>query len=193
MNAQGQTRTDGQTLSLSVPVNGNVTVNFSSTSSQGSASITNYVWRSNGTQICSNSSACSFSFGTAGNTITLTVTDSNGLSSTATGQVNLTFQLTGPTAHFSMSAQGQTRTDGQTLSLSVPIKGNVTVSFSSTSSQGSASITNYVWRSNGTQICTNSSACSFNFGTAGNTITLTVTDSNGLNSTATGQVNLSFH
>src|SRR5439155_95144 len=151
MSAQGQTVNDGGTLTLSVPVNGNVTVNFTSTSSQGSAPITNYVWRSNGTQICSNSSLCNFNFGTASNAITLTVTDNNGLSSTANGQVNLTFP-TGPTAHFSMTAQGQTKTDGQTLALTVPVNGNVTVSFSSTSSQGSAPITNYVWRSNGTQI-----------------------------------------
>ncbi|HKP35515.1 MAG TPA: hypothetical protein VJT71_01560 [Pyrinomonadaceae bacterium] len=191
MSAQGQTRTDGQTLNLSVPVNGSVSVSFASTSSQGSAAITSYVWRSNGTQICTNSSTCNFTFGTASNTITLTVTDSNGLSSTATGQVNLTFQ-SGPTAHFSMSAQGQTRTDGQTLSLSVPVNGSVSVSFASTSSQGSAAITSYVWRSNGTQICTNSSTCNFTFGTASNTITLTVTTSVG-SSTATGQVNLTFH
>src|SRR2546423_3043204 len=125
MSAQGLAANDGQTLSLSVPVNGNVTVGFSSTSSQGSAAITNFVWKSNGTQICTNSSSCSFNFGTASNAITLTVTDSNGLSSTATGQVNLSFQSTSPTAHFSMSAQGQTANDGQTLSLSVPVNGNV--------------------------------------------------------------------
>jgi len=108
------------------------------------------------------------------------------------GQVNLTFQSSGPTAHFNMSAQNKTATDGQTLSLTVPVNGNVTVSFGSTSVQGSAAITNYVWKSNGTQICSNSSTCSFNFGRPVNTITLTVTDSNGLSSTATGQVNLTF-
>ncbi|MEK6409197.1 MAG: hypothetical protein AABN34_19910, partial [Acidobacteriota bacterium] len=132
-----------------------------------------------------------FNFGTANNTITLTVTDSNGATSTATGQVHLTF-LSGPTAHFSMNAQGQTVSDPGTLNLTVPVNGNVTVSFNSTSSQGSAPITNYVWKSNGTQICTNSSSCSFNFGTANNTITLTVTDSNRATSTATGQVHLTF-
>jgi hypothetical protein len=121
------------------------------------------------------------------------VTDSNGLSSTATGQLNLTFTSTGPTSHFTMSAQGKTASDGQTLNLSVPVNGNVTVNFASTSVPGSAAITNYVWRSNGTQICGNSSTCSYNFGTAGNTIALTVTDSNGLSSTATGQLNLSFY
>lgn len=90
-----------------------------------------------------------------------------------------------PTAHFTMSAQGKTATDGQTLALSVPVNGNVTVAFNSTSVQGSAAITNYVWLSNGTQICGNSSTCSYNLGTARNTIALTVTDGNGLNSIAT--------
>jgi hypothetical protein len=84
MSAQGQTVNDGGTLNLSVPVNGNVTVNFASTSSQGSTPITGYVWKSNGTQICGNSSSCSYNFGTASNQITLTVTDTNGLHSTAT-------------------------------------------------------------------------------------------------------------
>ncbi len=193
MLAQGKTATDGQTLTLSVPVNGNVTVAFNSTTVQGSAPITNYIWKSNGTQICGNSSTCSYNFGTASNQITLTVTDSNGKTSTATGQLNLTFTSTGPTAHFMMSAQGKTATDGQTLTLSVPVNGNVTVAFSSTSVQGSAAITGYVWRSNGTQICGNSSTCSYNFGTASNQITLIVTDSNGLSSTATGQLNLTFY
>src|SRR6185503_13870869 len=103
----------------------------------------------------------------------------------ATGQVNLTFTTTGPTAHFTMSAQSKTVSDGGTLNLSVPVNGNVTVAFNGTSSAGSAAITNYMWRSNGTQICGNSSTCSYNFDTASNTITLTVTDSNGLNSIAT--------
>lgn len=97
-----------------------------------------------------------------------------------------------PAAHFSMSAQGKSANDGGTLNLSVPVNGNVTVGFSSTSAQGSWPITKYVWKSNGTQICSNSSTCNYNFGTAGNTITLTVTDSSGRSSTATGQVNLSF-
>lgn len=90
-----------------------------------------------------------------------------------------------PTAHFTMSAQGKTVSDGGTLTLSVPVNGNVTVAFNSTSVQGRAPITNYTWKSNGTQICANSSTCSYNFGTASNQITLTVTDSNGLNSIAT--------
>src|SRR5437016_13278822 len=107
---------------------------------------------------------CSFTFGTASNAISLTVTDSNGLTSTATGQVNLSFQ-SGPTAHVSMSAQGQSANDSGTLNLSVAINGSVTVSFASTSSQGSATITNYVWKSNGTQICSNSLTCNFTFGT----------------------------
>jgi hypothetical protein len=105
-----------------------------------------------------------------------------------TDQNNVTVQTNPhgtPTAHFTMSAQGKTATDGQTLTLSVPVNGNVTVAFASTSVKGSAAITSYVWRSNGTQICGNSSTCSYNFGTASNKITLTVTDSNGLNSIAT--------
>jgi hypothetical protein len=97
-----------------------------------------------------------------------------------------------PAAHFSMSAQGKSANDGGTLNLSVPVNGNVTVGFSSTTAQGSWPITKYVWKSNGTQICSNSSTCNYNFGTASNTISLTVTDSSGRSSTVTGLVKLSF-
>jgi hypothetical protein len=101
-------------------------------------------------------------------------------------------QQTGPTSHFTMSAAGQTSTDGRTLNLTVSTNGNVAVSFDSTSIQGSTAIVHWLWKSNGTQICNDSPTCNVNFGTASNTITLIVTDANGLNSTATGQINLSF-
>jgi len=101
MSGGGKSGSDGQTLTYSLPVNGSVSMTFTSTSTQGSAAITTYAWKSNGTQICSNSSTCTAPFGTPSNTITLTVTDSNSNTSTATGQVNITHP-TGPTAHFSM-------------------------------------------------------------------------------------------
>ncbi len=189
MSGGGQSGNDGQTLTYSVPVNGNVSMTFTSTSTQGSAAITTYAWKSNGTSICSNSSSCTASFGTPSNSITLTVTDSNSLTSTATGQVNVTHP-SGPTAHFSMSGGGQSGNDGQTLTYSVPVNGNVSMTFTSTSTQGSAAITTYAWKSNGTSICSNSSSCTASFGTPSNSITLTVTDSNSLTSTATGQVNI---
>lgn len=193
MSAQNKTANDGGTLSLSVPVNGNVTVGFdgSSTIVANGATITSWIWKSNGTQICSNSSSCSFNFGTASNTITLTVVDSNGKSSTATGTVALSFQqVQGLTAHFSMSAQGKSATDGGTLSLSVPVNGNVTVSFDGTPTTNASGVTiaSWAWKSNGAPMCSNASSCSFNFGTASNTITLTVTDNDGQSSTATGTV-----
>ncbi|MCX6593135.1 MAG: hypothetical protein NTZ56_16585 [Acidobacteria bacterium] len=189
MSAQNKTASDGGTLSLSVPVNGNVDVTFGSTSTQGDAAISTYAWKSNGTTICTNSSTCTFPFSTPSNTITLTVTDSNNLSSTATGQVNVATQ-SGPTAHFNMSGGGRSGTDGQTLSYTVALNSSVSMTFSSTSTQGSAAISSYVWKSNGTTICNNSSTCTFPFSTPSNTITLTVTDSNNLSSTATGQVNV---
>ncbi|HEU4714823.1 MAG TPA: hypothetical protein VFS76_24900 [Pyrinomonadaceae bacterium] len=192
MSAQGKSANDPATLSLTVPTNGNVDVALRSTTTPGSASITKYVWKSNGSTICTNSPTCNFKFGTASNTITLTVTDNNGKASTASGLVKLTFQPTGPTAHFSMSAQGKSANDPATLSLTVPTNGNVDVAFRSTTTAGSASITKYVWKSNGSTICTNSPSCNFKFGTANNTITLTVTDKNGKTSTASGLVKLTF-
>jgi len=194
MSSGGQTGSNGQTLSYVVAPGDSITMSFSASGSQpGSDPITRYEWSSNGTVI-GTAPSFTFPFAAATHNISLKVMSSAGDSDVATATIIVsTSNFTPPNSHFSMSAQGQTKTDGQTLSLSVPVNGNVTVNFSSTSSQGSASITNYVWKSNGTQICSNSSTCSFNFGTASNTITLTVTDSNGQSSTATGTVALTFH
>jgi hypothetical protein len=190
MNAQNRTANDPGTLNLTVPINGNVPVTLQSTSTQGNSPITKWVWKSNGTTICT-SATCTFKFGTASNTITLTVTDRNGKTSTANGLVKVTFQPAGPTAHFSMSAQNKSVNDPGTLNLTVPVNGNVSVTFRSTSTQGNSSISKWVWKSNGTTICT-SATCTFKFGTASNTITLTVTDRNGKVSTASGLVKLTF-
>ena len=96
------------------------------------------------------------------------------------------------TAHFNISGNGQTLTDGQTLSATLPRNGNIALSLSSTSIPGSSPIAHYKWASNGTQICTDSSSCQYTFGTPANTITLTITDANGQTATATAEVNLSF-
>jgi hypothetical protein len=189
VSGQGRDVNDGQSVTLTAPVNGNASANFTSTSTLGSAGIATYVWKSNGSTICSNSPNCSGQFTAPSNTITLTVTDVNGQSSTASSQVNVTFQK-GPTAHLSMTGQGQAKTDGQTLALTLPASGSAMVNFASTSAQSDARITTYVWKSNGSTICSNSPNCSAPFSSASNTITLTVADGNGQSSTATGQVNV---
>ena len=94
------------------------------------------------------------------------------------------FRLPPPTAHFSMTGGGKTANDGGTLSLTLAKNGSVAVTMKSTSVPGSAAIASYAWKSNGSAICSNSSTCTFTFGTASNTITLTVTDANGQTSTA---------
>src|ERR1022692_3199716 len=119
-------------------------------------------------------------------TIKLVVGNALGASDLAQAFITVAGTATAPTAHFTMNAQGQTANDGGTLNLAVAPNANVTVSFTSTSTQGNASITSYVWKSNGTQICSGAT-CSYAFGTLSNTITLTATDSNGNTSTATRQ------
>src|SRR5260370_41187335 len=56
----------------------------------------------------------------------------------------LIWPFVGPTAHFTMNAQNKTAGDGSTLNLSVPVNGNVTVNFASTSVQGSAIGTTHI-------------------------------------------------
>ncbi|MBV9759775.1 MAG: Ig-like domain-containing protein, partial [Acidobacteriaceae bacterium] len=124
--------------------------------------------------------------GGAGGTTTITATAPGGISGSATVNVS----SSGPAAHFTMTAQSQTAPDGGTLNLAVPVNGSVTVNFSSTSMPGGAPIATYIWQSNGSTICQNSSTCSLAFGTPSNSITLIVKDADGNSSTATGQVNV---
>jgi hypothetical protein len=206
MSAQGQTASDGGTLTLTMQSGGAAPqVTFTSTSAQGSAAITSYVWKSNGTQFCTGSS-CTAPFSTPSNTITLTVTDANGKTSPAQATIIVNTQtVTGPTAHFTMSVQGQTANDGGTLTLHDAVGNNTQVTFTSTSIQGSATITGYSWKSNGTQICSGAS-CTFSYGIPANTndasctslpngnyaLSLTVTDANGKFATANGTVSVSL-
>ncbi len=100
---------------------------------------------------------------------------------TPLGWLRLPSTITGPSAHFTMSSQGKTASDGGTLTLTMQSGGPAPqVTLTSTSIQGSAAITNYVWKNNGIQICTGAGAtCTASFSTTSNTIALAVTDANG--------------
>jgi hypothetical protein len=92
MSAQGHVVNDGQTLSLTLPAGQTAQVVLTNTSTQGSAAIASYTWKSNGTQVCGNSLTCNVSLTTPTNTVSLAVTDNNALTSTASGLVSITFQ-----------------------------------------------------------------------------------------------------
>jgi hypothetical protein len=90
-----------------------------------------------------------------------------------------------PTVAFLMSGGGQSGTNGQTLTYSVPAGGNVSITFDASNSiGGSGSISSYDWRSNNTSISTQRSF-NFTFGRGTHNISLTVQNSAGLASTAT--------
>jgi hypothetical protein len=97
-----------------------------------------------------------------------------------------------PTAHFTITAQGQTGYDGGSLYVQAPVNGSINVAATSLSTQGSAPITSYNWTVNGISQSCNTS-CSATVNMASNSVSLTVTDTNGMSSTASSSVNLSFH
>ena len=90
MTGGSQTGTNGQTLNYTVAPGGSINMSFSASNSQpGSGSITAYEWRSNGTVINSTSNF-NFPFAAASHTITLKITNSAGLSNTATAGIVVT-------------------------------------------------------------------------------------------------------
>jgi len=155
MSGGGQSGSDGQDPDYSVPVNGSVSMTLPSTSTQGSAAITTYVWASNGTPICGNSSTCTAPFGTPSNTITLTVTDSNSTRrQPPASEYHATRRDHGALQHERRRAERERRADPD---LQRAGEWQREHDLTSTSTQGSAAITSYVWASNGTPICGNSS------------------------------------
>jgi hypothetical protein len=190
MNSGGQSGGNNSTLNYTVAPGGSINMSFSGTGSQAGAgnTINAYEWRSNGTVI-STLSTFNFPFAAASHTITLKVTNSAGLSSTATSTIIVTENTaSAPTAVIGMSSGGQTGTNGSTVNYTVSPGGSISMLFNGSGSQpGTGSITNYEWRSNGTVI-SNLSSFSYPFAAASHTITLKVTNSAGLSNTATATI-----
>ena len=190
MSSGGQTGGNGSTLNYTVAPGGSISMNFNAAASQAGAgsTITAYEWRSNGTVI-STASSLTFPFGAAYHAITLKVTNSAGLSNSATATIIVTENTaTAPAAAISMISGGQTGGNGSTLNYTVAAGSSITMSFNGSASQpGTGSITNYEWRSNGTVI-SNLPSFNFPFAAASHTITLKVTNSSGLSNTATATI-----
>jgi len=190
MSGGSQSGTNGQTLYYTVPTGGSINMNFNASGSQPGTggSITGYEWRSNGT-IISNSSSLTFPFAAASHTISLKVTNSSGLTKTATATIVVTEGTAGaPVSIISMSSGGQTGGNGQTLNYQVSPGGSITMNLNGGGSQsGSGSITSYEWRSNGTVI-SNLPNFTFPFAAASHSITLTVTNSAGQLNTASATI-----
>jgi hypothetical protein len=185
--AQGQSGTDGDSLSVPAPSSGMVGVSMMSTSVQGTAPIAGYVWTANGAPVTGNGPTCTASLGEPVNSIALTVTDAGGMTSTAVASVILRRQ-TGPAAHFTMTILGRTAGDGQILAVAAPAGGTASASISSTSSEGGSPIVRYVWAVNGTPVACSGGACVTSLMAATNSISLVVTDSNGQSASASALI-----
>ena len=99
-----------------------------------------------------------------------------------------------PQAQFTMSAAGTVVSNGQVLGAVVAPNGSITVGLDGSGSKPApgAVITTWVWQSNGVTLSCVSASCSITLQAPSNTITLTVTDSTGQTSSATGQINLTI-
>jgi len=88
LSAQNQTVGNGGTLTLSTAQGGSVQVNLNATgSTPGSGTISAYAWTSNGTAVGNGQASFAMPFGVASHDIALTVTNSVGLSNTATARI----------------------------------------------------------------------------------------------------------
>jgi uncharacterized protein (TIGR03437 family) len=99
LTSQGKSAGNNGTLPLTTPAGGTVQVNFDgSTSVAGTGAISTYEWRNNGSLIGSTAQFTA-TLSAANNDITLRVTNSSGLSATATVKVTIT--LAAPTVTLS--------------------------------------------------------------------------------------------
>jgi len=162
---------------------------FTSTSTQGSAAITTYVWASNGTPICSNSSTCTAPFGTPSNTITLTVTgqQQQHVDSHRAGEHYAPDGTDGALQHERRRAERERRADPDLQPAGERQREHDLHQHQHAGERGHHHLRLEEQRHPDLQQLVDLHGP---FGTPSNTVTLTVTDSNSLTSTATGQVNI---
>ena len=179
--ACGRTAGNGGTLTCPGP---SVSVGFDGRqSSPGSGSLT-YRWDVGGTPV-SSASTFNFGFGTGGPYgVSLTVTNTAGLTATASMAVVVTdVAPISPTADISATACGQTARNGGTLSCPGPPSVNVAFD-GGLSTPGSGTLTSFLWDVAGTPLSF-ASSLNHTFGTGGPyLVNLTVANSAGLTATA---------
>jgi len=190
-----------QTVSAGQTVNYTLTVldGTGATVSGASVTVTNPFTGTNST-VTTTGGTASYSLtvpsgqGAANYTVFFSGASKSGYTSSSGTQAFITVQpAQGPTAVLSLSAQGNTVGNGGTLTVSTTSGGSVNVNFSATgSTAGAGTIASYAWTSNGTAIGSGQASFSAPFGTASNSIGLTVTNSAGLSSTATATIIVNF-
>ncbi len=150
---------------------GNLTINFTDTSTSQNGGITGWQW-SFGDGGTSDQQNPSHTYGQAGiYTVTLTVSDAGGSGSTI-AQVNVAAPVLPPVASFTSAPNG-----------------NLTVSFTDTSTSSNGGITAWSWNFGDNQTSADQNP-THTYGQPGNyTVSLTITDPGGQNSTA-GQVSV---
>ncbi len=189
-SGNGQVGQENSIANYQIAPGGTVPLSMWANRSQGAAS---YSWNLD-SAVFSQAETAAASVGPGSHTISLTVGNGVGVTDTATATVIVaqTGGATAPMARLSLSAQNQTAGNNGTISLAVPTNGSVTVAFDgSASSAGSGTLAAFQWLSNGVVISTQP-AFSLTITTASNTITLKVTNSNGLSGTASAQINLAI-
>lgn len=157
------------------------TVQFTDSSSAGSAVITSWLW-SFGDSATSTQRNPTHAYSTEGvRTITLTVTDSNGNSSVTTKTISVEANpnpaITAPTAEFTMSPKDN-------------VAINQNVQFTDTSTAGTGTITSWSWNFGDGTTSTERNPTHAYSSVNQKTVTLTVTDTNQKTSTASHTINV---
>ena len=144
-------------------------------STPGDAAITGYEWKNGAATISTDADPAPMSFAVGVHTVTLTVTDANGLTDTDTVIITVN-PAAGPTA-----AAGADQTVGDSDN-----DGSETIDLNgSLSTPGDAAITGYEWKNGAATISTDADPAPMSFAVGVHTVTLTVTDANGLTDTDT--------
>jgi len=146
-----------------------------SASSDSDGSIVSYVWKENGTTLSTNSSFTKNDFTVGRHTITLTVTDNDGL--TASDTVDVTVDTVSGVAPTANAGADKSVTEGDAVTLNA-----------NGSNDSDGNIVSYVWKENGTTLSTNSSFTKSDFAVGRHTITLLVTDDDGMTDSDTVMV-----
>jgi uncharacterized protein (TIGR03437 family) len=119
LSAQNQTVGNNGSLSLTAPANGGVMVAFNaSASTAGSGTLSTFQWLNNGVVI-GNQAVFSATLAASSNSITVRVANSNGLSGTASAQINIATGQSGTPSISSISTSPNPPINGQGFTITL--------------------------------------------------------------------------
>jgi hypothetical protein len=188
LSGGGKSGSNNQSVSLTVPRGSTVPITFNASASQAGSGTLSYLWLT-GNATLSTQQTFTVSLGAGTYNVSLRVTNSAGLTATASALLSITESATPPTASFTFSGGGKSGGINQTVQLTTAQGTTIPISFNGTASQAGTGALTYAWFYNNNSLTTQPSFTA-NFGPGTYVMMLRVTNGAGLTASASATITI---